>query len=173
MRWGIPSELDINHSTTNICLNEIKECQKNSLGPNFVCLLSHKYGNKFLPSKLELDEFKIINNEIKTNHSEYKDLIFYENIDLGLKIDNLIEYSYKKDENVLPNVYQLLSLNLLIPGFGSKKNIEKSVWLDIQDRLFNLLLKAIEKCGHKQLLTEQQISKFFTSSKILIYSNMF
>lgn len=36
MRWGISNEITNNHLTTTVCLNEIKNCQKNSAGPNFI-----------------------------------------------------------------------------------------------------------------------------------------
>ena len=36
MRWGISNELTNSHSATAVCLNEIKNCQNNSIGPNFI-----------------------------------------------------------------------------------------------------------------------------------------
>ena len=36
MRWGIREQAEDDHLTTDICINEIKECQRNSVGPNFV-----------------------------------------------------------------------------------------------------------------------------------------
>lgn len=36
MRWGINSEITNSHLTTTICLNEIRNCQKFSAGPNFI-----------------------------------------------------------------------------------------------------------------------------------------
>ena len=36
MRWGISHELNNTHMATTICLNEIKTCQKYSVGPNFI-----------------------------------------------------------------------------------------------------------------------------------------
>ena len=72
MRWGITDEVTRNNLTSTICLNEIRNCQKDSFGPNFVGLISHKYGQRFLPAKLSLNEFAIIKNEIK-NYKEKKD----------------------------------------------------------------------------------------------------
>ncbi len=42
MRWGISTEITNGHLTTTICLNEIKTCQKYSVGPNFI-VKSHFY----------------------------------------------------------------------------------------------------------------------------------
>ena len=36
MRWGVRDEATEDHQTTSICLEEIANCQRASLGPNFV-----------------------------------------------------------------------------------------------------------------------------------------
>jgi hypothetical protein len=36
MRWGISDEATNNHMAANICMNEIKNSQNASIGPNFV-----------------------------------------------------------------------------------------------------------------------------------------
>ena len=36
LRWGLTAETENDHSGTNVCLLEIKNCQDMSLGPNFV-----------------------------------------------------------------------------------------------------------------------------------------
>lgn len=36
MRWGVPEQAADNHSTTELCLQEIQRCREVSLGPNFV-----------------------------------------------------------------------------------------------------------------------------------------
>ena len=36
MRWGIPEQASNNHSTTDLCLQEIRKCQEVSVGPNFL-----------------------------------------------------------------------------------------------------------------------------------------
>ena len=38
MRWGISNELTNAHMATTICLDEVKKCQKYSLGPNFIVI---------------------------------------------------------------------------------------------------------------------------------------
>lgn len=36
MRWGVPSDASEYHGTTQLCLNEIKNCKMYSIGPNFI-----------------------------------------------------------------------------------------------------------------------------------------
>lgn len=38
MRWGISNEITTSHMTTTVCLNEIKNCQNSSVGPNFIVI---------------------------------------------------------------------------------------------------------------------------------------
>ena len=39
MRWGVREEASIDHSTSELCLKEIKACNELSLGPTFVVRL--------------------------------------------------------------------------------------------------------------------------------------
>lgn len=36
MRWGVRSEAEDDHMTTELCLKELTACQKLSTGPNFI-----------------------------------------------------------------------------------------------------------------------------------------
>lgn len=36
MRWGVRDEATDDHMTTKLCINEIGNCQRLSMGPNFV-----------------------------------------------------------------------------------------------------------------------------------------
>lgn len=36
MRWGVRDEATDDHMTTELCMKEIENCQRLSMGPNFV-----------------------------------------------------------------------------------------------------------------------------------------
>ena len=36
MRWGVPEQAAENHSTTDLCIQEINKCKQVSVGPCFV-----------------------------------------------------------------------------------------------------------------------------------------
>ena len=36
MRWGVRDEMTNEHMTTSLCMNELRGCQKYSMGPNFI-----------------------------------------------------------------------------------------------------------------------------------------
>jgi hypothetical protein len=40
MRWGVREDASVEHTTTEMCLHEIANCQRESAGPNFVVSLA-------------------------------------------------------------------------------------------------------------------------------------
>ena len=40
MRWGVRDEATDDHMTTELCMKEIENCQRLSMGPNFVVSFS-------------------------------------------------------------------------------------------------------------------------------------
>ena len=49
MRWGVRDEATDDHMTSHLCLNEIDNCQRLSLGPNFVvCFIFNMLASKFI-----------------------------------------------------------------------------------------------------------------------------
>ena len=44
MRWGVRDEMTNEHATTALCMNELRGCQKFSMGPNFIYFGGQKYG---------------------------------------------------------------------------------------------------------------------------------
>ena len=51
MRWGISHEMSNSHMSTTVCLNEIKNCQNFSTGPNFI--VKTRYLNKKRQQKIK------------------------------------------------------------------------------------------------------------------------
>ena len=47
MRWGVRDEMTNEHATTALCMNELRGCQKFSMGPNFIYFGTQKYGYRF------------------------------------------------------------------------------------------------------------------------------
>lgn len=41
MRWGVRDEATDDHMTTELCMKEIENCQRLSMGPNFVVKNKH------------------------------------------------------------------------------------------------------------------------------------
>ncbi len=49
MRWGVRDEATDDHMTTELCMTEIHNCQRLSVGPNFV--VSAQFGSQVLRSQ--------------------------------------------------------------------------------------------------------------------------
>ena len=56
MRWGVRDEMTNEHATTALCMNELRGCQKYSMGPNFIYFGAQKYGYRPIPSEIVTDE---------------------------------------------------------------------------------------------------------------------
>ena len=44
MRWGVRDEMTNEHMTTALCMTELRNCQRLSMGPNFIYFGAQKYG---------------------------------------------------------------------------------------------------------------------------------
>ena len=44
MRWGVRDEMTNEHQTTELCMTELRNCQRLSMGPNFIYFGAQKYG---------------------------------------------------------------------------------------------------------------------------------
>jgi hypothetical protein len=53
MRWGVRDESTDDHKTADLCMNEIDNCQRLSLGPNFVVRSLKKKFKRSLKGKFE------------------------------------------------------------------------------------------------------------------------
>ena len=43
MRWGVRDEMTEDHMTSELCMRELANCQRLSLGPNFIVKLSFTF----------------------------------------------------------------------------------------------------------------------------------
>jgi hypothetical protein len=86
LRWGITEEAQREHDTMRICLEEIRRCQQLSPRPNFAVLLGDRYGWEPVPARIPQKHW---NRLIKAAAEADR---------------NLIEKSYRLDENAIPPV---------------------------------------------------------------------
>lgn len=54
MRWGVRDEATDDHMTTELCMREIKNCQRLSMGPNFVVSSQNAYDVSFIRHVIRL-----------------------------------------------------------------------------------------------------------------------
>ncbi|XP_077979004.1 NACHT and WD repeat domain-containing protein 2-like [Glandiceps talaboti] len=153
MRWGIPDDAANDHMTAQLCLQEVRNCQMISTGPNFVTLLSHKYGYRSLPAAIDGGEYAVLYSGI---HDEQEKALF--------------DRWYKKDDNAVPPSYMLQPISSIIPNFGHRSirmlaEKAKAEWGQVYQRMSSILTKtALYSFGdhitaHKFIssLTEKEI----------------
>ncbi|XP_067950394.1 NACHT and WD repeat domain-containing protein 2-like [Watersipora subatra] len=75
MRWGVRDEARQDHSGPKTCMDELRSCQELSLGPNFVCLLGQRYGNRPLQSEISFDDWEILVSALESLGGEGLDLL--------------------------------------------------------------------------------------------------
>ncbi|XP_038053193.1 NACHT domain- and WD repeat-containing protein 1-like isoform X2 [Patiria miniata] len=64
--WGIKDVTDDSHTYAQHCLSELRECQRVSIGPNFVSILGQKYGYPRVPATISLDDFEALISALQT-----------------------------------------------------------------------------------------------------------
>lgn len=90
--------------TTELCMNEIKNCQRLSMGPNFVVFLGQKYGYRPIPTYILTSELMMIRDEL-----------------ISLNVDaSLLEMWYKKDSNAVPPISVLQPISSILVNFNNK-----------------------------------------------------
>lgn len=143
MRWGVRDEATDDHQTVSLCSREIDNCQRMSLGPNFVALLGDKYGFRPLSSRINSAEFRALRQSL---------------IQLDVNTD-FLDVWYKEDTNAMPPEYVLQPISSILKNFTNKNEpelqaVDQRIWQAIQDRLLELLL-----VGSNELVKQGRMSR--------------
>ncbi|XP_068761739.1 NACHT domain- and WD repeat-containing protein 1-like [Montipora capricornis] len=157
MRWGVRDEATADHKTNELCLQEIKNCQRLTPGPNFVCLLGNKYGYRPFPYKIKATEFEILVQVARETYDQPK------------HIDSLLEW-YWKDTNSIPTEYVLQPITDQFPHYNDlseanreKYQQERNQWWQIFTSFQRLLKIAARIAFERHLITFQQAHEYFSS----------
>lgn len=104
MRWGVRDEATDDHMTTELCMREIKNCQRLSMGPNFIVFLGQKYGYRPIPTYIVSSELALICEELTS-----------------MGVDRaLLDLWYKKDSNAVPPISVLQPISSILINFNNK-----------------------------------------------------
>ncbi|CAB0044685.1 unnamed protein product [Trichogramma brassicae] len=135
MRWGVRDEATDDHMTTELCMREIENCQRLSMGPNFVvcsflfffsifskkkvdpCLfiwiknqvfLGQKYGYRPIPTYVLSAELEMLHDELESQ---------------GIDVSVLDQW-YKKDSNAVPACSILQPISSILKKLQQQANTE-------------------------------------------------
>ncbi|XP_045465419.1 NACHT and WD repeat domain-containing protein 2 [Harmonia axyridis] len=105
MRWGVRDEATDDHMTTELCMKEIQNCQRLSMGPNFVVFLGQKYGYRPIPTYILSSELQMIRDEVANTGGD----------------PTIIDTWYRKDSNAVPPISVLQPISSILINFNNKR----------------------------------------------------
>jgi len=121
LRWGVPEEAGLDQQTMNICLEELRRCQRTSPRPNFIFLLGQRYGWCPLPWQIDAGEFDNLLTLLPEQAQHY------------------LRQWYWRDDNAVPADYRLQ------PREGRFQ--DRAVWGAEERALRASLREAIDRIG--------------------------
>ncbi|XP_031634312.1 NACHT domain- and WD repeat-containing protein 1-like [Contarinia nasturtii] len=152
MRWGVRDESTDDHMTTELCMKEIENCQRLSMGPNFVVFLGQKYGYRPIPTYILSSELQLLRDELTT-----------------LNVDgNLLDMWYKKDSNAVPPISVLQPISSILVNFNNKRvpklqAEDQAVWWDTLGKMQKILRKAAASLCGSGAIDKDQMHNYFMS----------
>ena len=122
MRWGVRDEMTNEHATTALCMNELRGCQRFSMGPNFIYFGTQKYGYRWNTSNLQtygINRYfsRPIPSEIVTEELERLIAV----LEAMSNDTTLLKKWYRKDTNKVPPESILLPISTHLPHFLNKR----------------------------------------------------
>ena len=77
MRWGVRDEMTNEHMTTALCMTELRNCQRLSMGPNFIYFGAQKYGYRLVMSGIKYTLLYVFKNYHFFCNLAYNETFFY------------------------------------------------------------------------------------------------
>lgn len=152
MRWGVRDEATDDHMTTELCMREIENCQRLSMGPNFVVFLGQKYGYRPIPTYILSSELQLIRDEL---------------VSMGIDV-SLFDLWYKKDSNAVPPISVLQPISSILINFNNKRvpklqAEDQAIWWDTLTKMQKLFRKATASLYSSGKLDKDQMHNYFMS----------
>ncbi|XP_037797036.1 NACHT and WD repeat domain-containing protein 2-like [Penaeus monodon] len=152
MRWGVRDEATDDHMTTELCMREIDNCQRLSMGPNFVVFGGQKYGYRPIPTVILGSELLMLREAL-----------------INMGVDTiLIDTWYKRDSNAVPFVYILQPISSILVNFNNKRvpklqAQDQATWWDTLSKMQKLLRKAAQACYNTHKMDKEAMHNYFMS----------
>ncbi|CAF3624005.1 unnamed protein product [Rotaria sp. Silwood1] len=147
MRWGVRDEATDDHKTTELCMQEIDNCQRVSVGPNFVVFLAQKYGYRPLPTKIEEAEFHKVLSVSSPDDAR------------------LLSLWYKLDSNNIPSLFCLQPVSSIFTNFTNKAHPrlmeeDQSQWWETMGKLNRAVRAAALELLNQGIFTPQDNHRY-------------
>ncbi len=131
MRWGVRDEASEDHQTANLCMQELRRCQQESCGINFVTLLGDKYGYCPFPAEIPSREFESL----------------LEHVDVQGSVETLRKW-FKLDGNKAESVYVLQKISDILTDYNSEDRAKRKIARDMWWQDFELMQKALKTASN-------------------------
>ncbi|XP_026300938.1 NACHT and WD repeat domain-containing protein 2 isoform X2 [Apis mellifera] len=152
MRWGVRDEATDDHMTTELCMREIENCQRLSMGPNFVVFLGQKYGYRPIPTYVLSSELEMLRTELESQ---------------GMDV-SLLDKWYKKDSNAVPPTSILQPISSILKNFNNKRipklqQEDQAIWWDTMVKMQKLFRKGAQSLYNSGKFDKDTMHNYFMS----------
>ena len=148
MRWGVRDEMTNEHATTALCMNELRGCQKYSMGPNFIYFGGQKYGYRPIPSEIVTEELDKLIEVLETMNNDTTLLKkWYRKDNNKVSTELIILTKYQREAPQVPPESILLPITTHLPHFLNKRMPklqarDSGIWWGTLSKLQLMLRKA-------------------------------
>eukprot|EP00050_Salpingoeca_kvevrii_P002198 m.188387 g.188387 ORF g.188387 m.188387 type:complete len:1353 (-) comp10557_c0_seq21:1289-5347(-) len=127
MRWGVRDEASDEHTTVDLCLRELTDCQTKSRSLTVVSLQAQKYGFRPFPASIPEDEYRRLYNAVATTQEKM-----------------LLDDWFEHDANAVPPAYVLKNVSSYLgpDWMGSKE--KRAQWNTIYTSIQSSLRAAAQ-----------------------------
>ncbi len=160
LRWGVSQEASIDQQTMNICLGEIRRCQKVTPRPNFLVLMGDRYGWMPPPPQIPADEFNSILAGL--DQDERKLLLWKEDgRELGDEV-KMVHWDHEKEAYVGEKGWYRRDNNAVLAAYALQpwEGFSYKGWGEIEKDLHAALVKGARAVG----LDEEALFKYWSSA---------
>ena len=149
MRWGVRDEMTNEHMTTELCMTELRNCQRLSMGPNFIYFGGQKYGYRPIPTEIVHSELIQLTEVLDT---------------MGTDV-SLLEKWYRVDMNAVPPVSILQPITTHLTHFLNKRvphlqARDSGIWWGTLPKMQMLLRKASHTLFINGKMTHEEMHNY-------------
>eukprot|EP00095_Tigriopus_kingsejongensis_P001882 maker-scaffold70_size417918-snap-gene-3.18 protein:Tk01882 transcript:maker-scaffold70_size417918-snap-gene-3.18-mRNA-1 annotation:"leucine-rich repeat and wd repeat-containing protein kiaa1239-like" len=149
MRWGVRDEMTNEHMTTELCMTELTNCQRLSMGPNFIYFGGQKYGYRPIPTYIITSELRELREVLVTMGNDV----------------SLLDKWYRTDYNSVPpesilqpiDTYLTHFLNKRVPKLQAR---DAGIWWGTLPKMQLMLRKASHTLYVNGKMTHEQMHNY-------------
>ena len=149
MRWGVRDEMTNEHMTTDLCMTELTNCQRLSMGPNFIYFGAQKYGYRPIPTYIVSSELALLREVLVTMGNDV----------------SLLDKWYRSDFNAVPPVSILQPIDTYLVHFLNKRvpklqARDAGIWWGTLPKMQLMLRKASHTLYVNGRMTHEQMHNY-------------